>query len=84
MQIEFRPHALKRMDERSILENDVKLVVREPREVIPVKFGRLAAFNYVRGKVLVVIYERRDDTIEIVTAVWADEGRLMRYGFTRV
>ena len=84
MRVEFRSHALRRMEERTIRESEVKLVVREPREVISVKFGRLATFNYVHGRALVVIYERRNDIIEIVTAMWSDERRLREYGFSRV
>jgi hypothetical protein len=84
IQIEFKPHALRRMEERDIEKEEIELVMRDPREAIQVKFGRLAAFNYINEKGLVVIYQKQNNKIEVVTAIWADKRRLRRYGFTRV
>ncbi len=57
MQIEFRAHALRRIEERGIEKEEVEFVIAEQKETIQVKFGRLAAFNYFNEKGLVVIYQ---------------------------
>lgn len=59
-------------------------VFQNPREVISVRYGRLAAFREFGDKKLVVIYERKDDIIEVVTALWVDDRMLKTLGFTRV
>lgn len=85
MRIEFTAHALKRMEEREIGRDEIALVLTDPDEELPVKFGRRAAFRYFQETGLVVIYQQRPNkVVEVVTAVWADRRRLMRYGFTRV
>jgi len=71
------------MEERGIEKGEIELVIKEPKEEIQVKFGRLAAFRYINEKGLVVIYQKHNNRIiEVVTAIWADKRRLMRYGFS--
>jgi len=52
--------------------------------LFPVRYGRLAAFCEVDERRLVVIYERKNEIIEVVTALWVDDRRLKALGFTRV
>ena len=72
------------MEERGIEKEEIEFVIGEPREVIQVKYGRLAAFDYFNGEGLVVIYQKHNDKIEVVTAIRADKRRLRRYGFSRI
>jgi len=80
----IKPHAELRMRDRGISEADVRVVVQSPKEVVSVRYGRLAAFGEVDERKLVVIYERKNDVIEVVTALWVDDRRLRTLGFTGV
>ena len=82
--IRFSQHALKRAEERGIDLSQVELVIREPLEIIDVKFGRKAAFRQLGEKYLVAVYEEQNDEIVVVTALKVDKERLRRYGFSRV
>jgi hypothetical protein len=82
--IRFSEHALKRAEERGIDLSQVELVIREPLEVIDVKFGRKAVFRQLEEKYLVAIYEEQNDEIVVVTTLKVDKERLKRYGFSRV
>ena len=84
MVIIIKPHAELRMTDRGISEAQVRMVFQNPKEVISVRYGRLAAFGEVDEKSLVVIYERKNEIIEVVTALWVDDRRLKTLGFTRV
>ncbi|MBE8540068.1 DUF4258 domain-containing protein [Geoglobus acetivorans] len=79
--IRFSGHALRRAEERGIDPEQVELVIREPAEVIHVKFGRKAAFRKFGEKYVVVIYEERNNEIVVVTTLKVDKERLIRYGF---
>ncbi len=82
--IRLSEHAIERAKERGIDLNHVELTVREPVEVINVKFGRKAAFKQFGEKYVVVIYEERNDEIIVVTTLKVDKERLKRYGFSRI
>jgi len=84
MVIVISSHAELRMRDRGISEVQVRVVFENPREVISVRYGRLAAFCEVDERRLVVIYERKNEIIEVVTALWVDDRRLKALGFTRV
>ena len=84
MAVFIKPHAELRMRDRGISEADVRVVVQSPKEVVSVRYGRLAAFGEVDERKLVVIYERKNDVIEVVTALWVDDRRLRTLGFTGV
>ncbi|AIY90227.1 DUF4258 domain-containing protein [Geoglobus acetivorans] len=79
--IRFSGHALKRAKERGVEPEQVELVIREPAEVIYVKFGRKAAFRQFGGKYIVVIYEERNNEIVVVTTLNVDRKRLIGHGF---
>ena len=84
MAVFIKPHAELRMRDRGISEADVRVVVQSPKEVVSVRYGRLAAFGEVDERKLVVIYERKNDVIEVVTALCVDDRRLRTLGFTGV
>ena len=84
MIITIKPHAELRMRDRGISEAQVRRVFQSPMEVVSVRYGRLAAFCEFGERKLVVIYEKRNEVIEVITALWVDDRRLRTLGFTRV
>jgi hypothetical protein len=84
MGIIIKPHAILRMKDREITRSQVYEVLQNPKEVIAVRFGRLVAYGEIEKRKLVVIYEKKDETTEVITALWVDERRLRTLGFTRV
>ena len=84
MIITIKPHAEMRMKDRGIIESQIYKVLQNPKEVISVRYGRLAAYGEVEERRLVVIYEKKNEDIEVVTTLWVDERRLKRLGFTRI
>lgn len=72
------------MLERVINESDVGMTISNPTQVIPVRYGRRAAFRRLGRGFLVVTYEEREEDFIVVTAVKVNKERVRRYGFTRV
>ncbi|KPV62146.1 MAG: hypothetical protein AOA65_2038 [Candidatus Bathyarchaeota archaeon BA1] len=84
MLIIFSPHATVRMRDRVIIEMQVREVLQSPVEVIPVKYGRFAAYRKLEERELLVVFEKKNEEIEVITVLWVDERRLRRLGFTGV
>jgi len=84
MIITIKPHAELRMKDRGITETQIRKVLQNPSEVISARYGRLAAYGNIEERKLVVIYEKRNEDIEVVTALWVDERRLKTLGFIRI
>ncbi len=82
--IRVSTHALKRLEEREIDIELIEQVIKEPFEVIDVKFGRKATYRELKGYYLVVIFEEQKDEIVVVTVLKVDDVRLNRYGFSRI
>ncbi len=82
--IRVSAHALKRIKERVVDIELIEQVIKEPLEVIDVKFGRKAAYRELNGYHLVVIFEEQKDEIVVVTVLKVDDVRLNRYGFSRI
>ncbi len=82
--IRVSAHALKRTKERGIDFELIERVIKEPLEVIDVKFGRKAAYRELNGYNLVIIFEEQKDEIVVVTVLKVDDVRLNRYGFSRI
>ena len=82
--IRVSEHALKRLQEREIEIELIEQVIKEPLEVIDVKFERKAAYRELNGYNLVVIFEEQKDEIVVVTVLKVDNVRLIRYGFSRI
>ncbi len=82
--IRVSEHALKRIKEREVELEHIEQVIKEPLEVIDVKFGRKAAYRELNGYNLVVIFEEQKDEIVVVTVLKVDDVRLNRYGFNRI
>ncbi len=75
---------MKRIKEREVDIEFVEQVIKEPLEVIDVKFGRKAAYRKLDGYYLIVVFEEQKDEIVIVTVLKVDDARLNRYGFNRI
>jgi len=84
MIIIIKPHATMRMMDRDITETQIREVLQNPTEVISVRYGRLAAHRKLQRRELVVVYEKKNGKIEVITALWVDKRRLHRLGFTRI
>jgi len=73
------------MAERGISLNEVYEVLRSPLDAIDVRFGRRA---YVRHFAdcyyVVVIAERRNQDLIVVTAIRTSRKGALRYGFIRI
>jgi len=52
MRIATKPHAETKMKDRGIVETRIHKVLQNPREVIPVRYGRLAAYGNIEEKKL--------------------------------
>ncbi len=82
--IRISAHALIRIKERDVDIELIEQVIKEPLEVVDVKFGRKAAYRELKGYNLVVIFEEQKDEIVVVTVLKVDDARLNRYGFSRI
>jgi hypothetical protein len=84
MAIIIKPHAKQRMKDRAVTEKQIINVLQNPKETIPVRYGRLATYGIIKGRKLVVIYEKRNQNIEVITVLRVDKRRLKTLGFTRI
>ncbi|MEM3623337.1 MAG: DUF4258 domain-containing protein [Candidatus Bathyarchaeia archaeon] len=84
MTIIITPHAEQRMKDRRITSVQIGVILQEPKEIIRVKYGRLAAYGNIRNRKLVIIYEKRNENIKVITVLWVDKRRLKTLGFTRI
>ena len=83
--IRYSDHAVKRMDERSILREDVETAIRNPLELVLARHGRRAVCSLLPGgKILVAIYEQEEEGFIVVTAVKTNREGARRVGFTRI
>jgi uncharacterized DUF497 family protein len=83
--VRLSAHAVKRMAERGISTEEVKLTLDSPTEVMMVRHGRRAACrHFPECQYVVVIFEAAEEELIVVTAVKVDEERVRRYGFSGV
>jgi len=85
MEIKFSAHALKRVKERKLSIQEVKLTVEEPIETIHAKYGRkVSCKHFIPCRYLVVVYESLNEGLIVVTALKINRERALKYGFTRI
>ena len=82
--IRLKSHALARMKERGIAGEHVERVLASPDEMLEVRFGGRSTFGNIDGWQLLLVYETKNDDVEVVTAFWIDTEGLKRYGFLRI
>ena len=83
--IRYSEHAEKRLTERSILVRDIESAIRNPLDLVQVRYGRLAVCGLLPGgKFVVVVYEKEEEDFIVVTAVKTNREGARRYGFTGI
>lgn len=70
MRITYSSHALRRLSERNISKEEVKATISNPERIEKGKKGREIVYKIFDGKLLRVIYEKKDK-IKVVTAYWS-------------
>jgi hypothetical protein len=70
--IRYRDHAIERMAERGITEEDVGWALRRRQRTSPGSPGTIWVYGYARGRLLKVNVNT-DDQEYVRTVVWADE-----------
>ncbi len=68
MKVTFIPHALDRMKKRGITEKMVLETLKDPEKVVEGYGGRKIAQKMLDDKLLRVIYEEKEDKLEVITA----------------
>ncbi|WP_456327076.1 DUF4258 domain-containing protein [Archaeoglobus sp.] len=68
MKVTFIPHALDRMKKRGITEKIVIETLKNPEKVVKGYGGRKIAQKMFNDKLLRVIYEEKEDKLEVITA----------------
>jgi len=72
MQIEFVPHAERKLRERGILHRIIEDVLSTPERVYQTH-GRLVAYKKIGSRYLLVVHERKDQAVTVITAFWRDD-----------
>ena len=70
MIIEYTRHARRRMKWRKISGKEVELAINSPDDLELSEKNRMNAFKKIRGKILKVTYQKYDDRIQVITALW--------------
>lgn len=84
MRIRLSRHARARMSERGISEDEVIATLINPLEVVRGRYGReLFTRHFGPCDYVVVVVERADEDLIVVTVLKVDRERALRYGFTR-
>ncbi|MGH9879195.1 MAG: DUF4258 domain-containing protein [Nitrososphaerales archaeon] len=82
--VQFTPHALERMTQRGITRDTVISALSNTSETIRTKSNRLALFSTINNRYLLIIIEKVNNEDMVITAMWSNEKRLRRIGFTKV
>lgn len=83
--ISYSDHALSRIRERGITRKEVEETLEQPLQARDTRYGRKAACGKLgAGKYLVVIFERHDEDLIVVTVLKVNKGGLERFGFIGV
>ena len=71
MIIEYTRHARRRMKWRKISEAEIELATYSPDDLEPTEKNRINAYKKkIKDKILKVTYQKHDDRIQIITALW--------------
>lgn len=70
MKITYSSHALRRMSERNVSKEEVESTVLKPEKTEKGRKGREVAYKFFDGRLLRVVYEKKDKII-VVTAHWS-------------
>jgi len=70
MRVTFLPHALEKMAERGVSEEEVRLVVGQPEEEGDANLGRRYAQKQIGRRRIRVVYNRGADEVVVVTVMF--------------
>jgi len=82
--VRFIPHALRRLTQREITQENITYALANPVETIQAKRNRIAIYSQINDRYLLVIFEKLNNEELVITAIWSDRRRLRRFGFTRI
>lgn len=75
MKFEYTTHAEERIRKRKIDRSLLEDAVKNPEIILLSKYGRWIAQRTLKGKVLRVVYEKREDIYMIITAYYTESRR---------
>ena len=85
MRIRISRHARARMSERGVSEDEVIATLTNPLDIVRGRYGReLFTRHFGPCDYVVVVAERTDEDLIVVTVLRVDRERALRYGFIRV
>ena len=73
MIIEYTRHAKRRLKWRKISVANVELAVISPDKLEPSEKNRINAYKIISDRVLRVTYQKYDNRIQVITALWKGE-----------
>jgi len=82
--VRFISHALRRLTQREITQENITYALANPVETIQAKRNRIAIYSQINDRYLLVIFEKLNNEELVITAIWSDRRRLRRFGFTRI
>jgi len=83
--IRFSTHVEQRMHDRRISKEEINETLLRPAETRQLRYGRQGVFKRLTGdSFLIVVFEKSNEDLIVVTALKVDERRVKRYGFTRI
>ncbi|MEK7673781.1 MAG: DUF4258 domain-containing protein [Patescibacteria group bacterium] len=71
-QIQFTPHALRKLRERKILVRTIEEVFEKPDESFK-SHNRNVVYRKFGSKYLLVVYEADEKLIKVITIFWRDD-----------
>jgi len=85
MTIRYSTHVIERMREREITDEEISETLTHPLELREMRYGRQGALgSRAADSFLVVIFEKNDEDLIVVTALKVNRNRVKRYGFARI
>lgn len=69
MRVRFTNHALQRMVERGVSNEDVRLVLEEPDASVGLQDGKTVSSKRIRGETVKVVHIRSGDDMVIITVM---------------
>ncbi len=72
------------MTQRGITRDTVTSALSNTSETLRTKSNRLALFSTINNRYLLIIIEKVNNEDMVITAMWSNEKRLRRIGFTKV
>ena len=73
------------MHDRRISKEEINETLLRPAETRQLRYVRQGVFKRLTGdSFLIVVFEKSNEDLIVVTALKVDERRVKRYGFTRI